>query len=286
MAAAAAVLTHLFRSTLKYFFPTSRHSFLIDRGPYGVPLPARKHQVISEEELRGKNLLVIGDVHGCYDELVELLDKCNGRDPNVCVVFVGDLMNKGPKSAQVVQLVREMGAYCVRGNHDEVALREWQRYCEGGKLSDQFQWLKSLSEDDLKWVSELPYTISIPSKNIIVVHAGLVPGVELEHQNLNHFLHLRDVLLDVHSLKWTGFKAACEGSVPWASAWPGPEHVYFGHDALRFFQRHDYATGLDTGCVYGGKLTGVFPFEGGRTVQVEAHAAYHKPGKIRTTVKE
>lgn len=287
MAAVVAVLTHLFRSALKYIFPASKHSFLIDRGPYGLPLPVRKHQVITEEELGGRNLLVIGDVHGCYDELVELLAKCNGRDPNLCVIFVGDLMNKGPKSAEVVQLVRGMGAYCVRGNHDEVSLREWQKYCEGGvPLSHEFQWLKSLSNDDLLWASELPYTISIPSKNIVVVHAGLVPGVGLECQHLDDLLHLRDVLFVPHSSKWAGFKKPCDDSVPWASAWPGPEHIYFGHDAKRFFQSYDHATGLDTGCVYGGKLTAVFPLEGDRTVQVESHGIYHKPGRSRVTKGE
>lgn len=88
-------------------------------------------QTISEEELAGRNLLIVGDVHGCYDELVELLDKCGcgmggptptAGDNNLCVIFAGDLINKGPKSAAVVKRVRAMGpqAYSVRGNHDEV----------------------------------------------------------------------------------------------------------------------------------------------------------------------
>lgn len=249
------------------------------KSPYGLPLPSVSHQVISEEELGDRNLLVVGDVHGCYDELVELLDACNGRDPNVCLVFVGDLMNKGPESAEVVKLVRELGAYSVRGNHDEVSLSMHAQYSTlAPPLQREFQWLHQLSEEDLEWAHSLPYTITIPSKKIIVAHAGLVPGVDLVEQDPNLLLHIRNVWKDKDS-KWVGTKTAVEGSVPWGSVWTGPEVVYFGHDARKGFQSHPYAIGLDTGCVYGGKLTGVFPFEENRLVQVTAHTIHRSTEK-------
>ena len=288
MAALVAVLAHLFRSTLRRVFPGCRHSFLVDRTPYGLPVPVCVHRTLSELEVGGKSLVIIGDVHGCYDELEELVDRCRCKDTNVCTVFVGDLINKGPKSAEVVKLVRSMGAHCVRGNHDEVCLRGWKNYVEGREpLSPEFRWMRQLDRGDLEWLSELPYTLTIPSLNICVVHAGLIPYVPLSQQPLDCMLHVRNVGYDTAASRWAWHKkTSAEGTVPWASAWTGPEHVYFGHDAIRKLQQYHLATGLDTGCVYGGKLTAVFPLEEeGRLVQVDAITVHQEPGKNKKQKK-
>ena len=78
-------------------------------------------------------------MHGCLDELKDLLDsvyKANDKE-KITVIFVGDLVNKGPFSAEVVQHVRTMeNTYCVRGNHDDYveAGPEWiQGSAMGGK---------------------------------------------------------------------------------------------------------------------------------------------------------
>ena len=277
MSALIGVCVHYFKYCLKTVFPHSRHPLLVDRTPYGLPVPVIKHKVVTEDELRGRRMLIVGDVHGCYDELVELIDTCNARDPNICLVFVGDLVNKGPKSDQVVKLVRELQGYCVRGNHDEVALSAWQQDQDREKsLSSQFKWFNKLSHDDIDWLLDLSFTIHFPSRGILVTHAGLVPGVDIDLQILDNLLHLRDVTFDAKSLTFSGHKNVRSDGQPWAQAWQGPDHVYFGHDARRFFQSYPYATGLDTGCVYGGSLTAVFP-DDNKIVQVKAHNTYRKP---------
>lgn len=69
-------------------------------------------------------------------------------------------------------------------------------------------------------------------------------------------------------------KSDTEGD-PWASSWRGPQMVYFGHDAKRRLQKHPYSMGLDTGCVYGGQLTGVFIKRNvGKLIQVPAKLVY------------
>lgn len=89
-----------------------------------VPKPEVIHKVISEEEASQiSRLIIVGDVHGCLDELQDLLVKCEYEvSTGDRVLLLGDLVNKGPYSAEMVKFVREKGILCVRGNHDDWAL--------------------------------------------------------------------------------------------------------------------------------------------------------------------
>jgi bis(5'-nucleosyl)-tetraphosphatase (symmetrical) len=83
------------------------------------------HAVLEEEQLRGR-VIIIGDVHGCLEELTLLLDQCSFEEENDTLIFVGDLVNKGPSSVGVVRFVHDLAlrgvAYSVVGNHDEKLL--------------------------------------------------------------------------------------------------------------------------------------------------------------------
>ena len=273
MASMLPAVIHLLAS-IKHLLPGN--SAVIRRSPYGVLLPRIQHVLVTEEDIDGRNLLVIGDVHGCYDELRELLEQENvsKESNNTCVIFVGDLINKGPKNAQVIKLARQLRAYSVRGNHDEVCLLEWEKAQQRkGQLSDKFSWMNQLTPQDVQWLYDMPYTISIPSRNFIIVHAGLVPGCSLEDQDPEDMITMRNI---VKKVSGEGYMATKDDTgVCWASKWEGPNHVYFGHDARRLLQQHLYATGLDTGCVYGGHLTAIYPISG-KLVSVKAHTI-HKP---------
>jgi Calcineurin-like phosphoesterase len=76
--------------------------------------PSSKHISLSESSLQSK-LLIIGDIHGCLEELKLLLTKANYHPSSMTVVLVGDLVNKGPYSAEVIKYVKDSNFYCVLG---------------------------------------------------------------------------------------------------------------------------------------------------------------------------
>jgi hypothetical protein len=225
---------------------------------------------------------VIGDIHGCVDELDRLLDRCAlGSDDSV--VSVGDLVNKGPDSLGVLRLCRKVGAKAVLGNHDDLLLRCIAARKEGD--DDEFPELvrkiaKRIDEDDAAWLAALPLYLPLalsPELPIVVVHAGLLPAVPFASQERANLLNMRSIRSDGSPSK------RIDEGVPWASLWVGPEQVIFGHDAVRGLQEWPYATGIDTACVYGGRLSAIEidASQPGkrRIVSVPARREYCAPGR-------
>jgi predicted phosphodiesterase len=210
--------------------------------------------------------LIVGDVHGCLDELLALLLSA-GRTSHDRVVLVGDLCAKGPNSAGVVRWAREAQADAVLGNHDAHVLRAVHGDARVG--SHHRAVADALGADDVAWLESRPLYLRLDGAHEgrhVVVHGGLVPGIPLEQQTREHLLNLRSITAEGEPSK------RIDGA-PWASLWRGPEHVVFGHDAVRGLQRHPFATGLDTGCVYGRELTALV-LPAGELVSVPALRAY------------
>ncbi len=216
--------------------------------------------------------ILIGDVHGCIAEATRLLERL-GAGASDRVIFVGDLVAKGPDSQAVVQLARELGAEAVVGNHEEHLLRARRKPDPERPLKPGHRKVfDALTEADWAYLEALPVTIALETFDVLVVHAGLVPGVPLEQQRRDELLNLRSITTDGRPSK------RVDDGVPWASLWTGPQHVVFGHDAIRKLQRHPFATGLDTGCVYGGELTALVLPER-ELVSVPAKRVWSEPGR-------
>jgi hypothetical protein len=242
---------------------------------------------------------VIGDVHGCLTELHDLLNLLALRDGDR-LFFLGDLVDRGPDSVGVVQAVRELlqaypGSAVVCGNHEEKQLR----------LRDQgrplHSWAGGMNEDQWNFLDALPIVHSVPDLGVILVHGGFFPRFFSLHgpidgsvtgwrkakgkraERMRRFLRIRQVDADGNM---ASLDDPSKGLRHWSETYDGSAgFCFFGHDPqLEPPQplRATHATGLDTGCCFGGRLTAAVLTEGARPgdatfVSVPARAQYAAP---------
>ena len=209
--------------------------------------------------------IVVGDIHGCYDELMALMEKVNLGEKDR-VVSVGDLITKGPKNREVLELFMTDARFTtVIGNHDLALRRKWNG--EDIELKPaQKETHKELRADKDAYASffnRLPFTIDLDTH--LVVHAGLRPNVELYSQTTGDMTRLRTLGPDRESDEGT----------PWYHVYYGDKVVLFGHWPSPEPRRGKKAIGLDTGCVYGYNLT-AYIIEEDEFVNVTAKTAYDK----------
>lgn len=207
--------------------------------------------------------IVVGDIHGCYDELIELLEKVDvGKDDRV--VSVGDLITKGPKSREVLELFMSDGRFStVIGNHDLALRRRWNGEDIELKPSQRETHRELRGEKDAyaSFLNRSPFIIDLDTH--LVVHAGLRPNVELYSQTTGDLTRLRTLGPDRES----------DIGTPWYHVYHGEKVVLFGHWPAPEPRRGKKAIGLDTGCVYGHSLT-AYIIETDEFVSVPAKRAY------------
>ncbi len=179
--------------------------------------------------------LFVGDIQGCALEFQDLLEVVRFDETRHRLALCGDLVNRGPDSAGVLALARRLPALTVIGNH-EVALL-------AGKRTPSLDTVRAQLGDSLpgwlRWLEARP--LFVREDGFILVHAGIAPGKRPEQCTREELTEIRTV----------------DGR-PWFDSWPGPETVIFGHWAQRGKVDLPLCKGLDTGCVYGGRLTGLW----------------------------
>ena len=233
-----------------------------------------------------KRTIIIGDVHGMDVELHQLFEKLIPRQDDQ-IVFVGDLLDKGPNSSGVVKMVRELSSkhdvVLVEGNHEDKHRRFRKHLAKGSdtahKMKDADELAEitdGLSADDKAFLDSAVPFHRIPEHNILVVHAG-IPGDMTEFpENVEEAqalggkrkkkfqLVMRTRFVNGETGKMLQLGAETESDPFWAEVFDGRfGHVVFGHqpfmDGVREFP---HATGIDTGAVFGGGLTAMV-IEGG-----------------------
>jgi serine/threonine protein phosphatase 1 len=144
--------------------------------------------------------IFIGDVHGHFDGLMKLLEAiAPGSDDQV--FFVGDLIDRGPKSAQVIQFIRENAYPCVLGNHEQLllesfpdsrvsqfALQAWLQ--SGGQTTVASYSEPEVLLENIEWLRTLPPYLDLG--DIWLVHAGLHPNLPLDAQTTHEYCWIRE----------------------------------------------------------------------------------------------
>lgn len=251
-----------------------------------------------------QNVYAIGDVQGCYDELCALLEKISYEPTQDQLWFVGDLVNRGPKSLEVLRFIKQQSnVKVVLGNHDLhlLALFFGQTY---SPHSLQPILTAPDREELMAWLRQLPLLYHDPHLNFVMVHAGLPPQwnlaqakscareleMALQQQNIAEFMqHLYGDQPDIWHDDLQGWDRLrfitnaftrlrfCDangrldlksqgrigsqppGFMPWFQV-PNRrsenERIIFGHwAALLGETQTENVFAVDTGCVWGNKLT-------------------------------
>lgn len=196
--------------------------------------------------------LVIGDTHGCFDELKIMLKQTGLILPEDRLVMLGDYIDRGPGSYDLLQYLRLLQdtygkekVVLLRGNHEQMAID----YIESGDINWFFNAGKSTlgsfieNRADIQDISR--YFKSLPlyfaDDDFIYVHAGLRPGIKLKQQQAEDMLWIREEF--------------------YKSSFDFGKTVIFGHTPTQFINGQDYPIisgnkiAIDTACVHGHYLS-------------------------------
>lgn len=252
--------------------------------------------------------IVISDVHGCFQELMKLLEKVKYSNSDR-LIFVGDLVDRGPDSGSVVKWVREMHhktgglVSSVAGNHDDKYVK-WANHQTKRKENPKHpiamrfdenneKVFAELNEEDIAFMRLLPSSIFIEQSNWVIVHAGLVPNVSLANQKRGTLTHIRYV--DNNSHKPVSLDENLNppaNSVYWTDVFAQNYNVAYGHNVHNLMfpnvkHNKSYLVGIDTGCCFGGRLTAFVlpqqtnePITQDNFVQIQSQKIHYKSKKI------
>ena len=122
-------------------------------------------------------VFIVGDIHGCFDELRVLLTQAGFNKDRDQLMTTGDIVGRGPKSLDTIKFIRENGAVTVLGNHDLNAIA-----CAMGlrkvKPSDRLDELLAAPghEELIDWLRKRPVMYRLREQNAVLVHAGISPS--------------------------------------------------------------------------------------------------------------
>jgi serine/threonine protein phosphatase 1 len=199
-------------------------------------------------------ILAIGDIHGCLDKLQRLMDDIGADPVNDTLVFIGDYIDRAGRGKDVVDYVlglkkKYQKVICLCGNHEYMLIRylkgvDEDMYLANGGMATLNAYGISRSDAPCKRKAKIPadhlrffesLMLYYETDQFIFVHAGMLPGIPLVEQTAQDLLWVRQEFID--------------------SDYDFGKRVVFGHTHFSAPLITVNKIGIDTGAVYGGKLT-------------------------------
>ncbi len=221
--------------------------------------------------------VIYGDIHGCLEEWEELRSLIPKNSFEICV---GDILDKGPYPVEALRYAQKNRIFSIMGNHEYKHLRKWW----GRKVildEDQQKIYPKLKQEDFEYIESMPFFLKL--NHLTVIHAGISNRLYLNNPKLN----LLTLLLFMRDVDEKGKFLPLNHNNPnarfWADVYNGHEgFIVYGHSPFKKPNIKENSAGIDTGCVYGNKLTAlVIPntlkpwnFE---ILQVNARQKYAEP---------
>jgi len=213
---------------------------------------------------------IIGDIHGCFEELIALLKKLDytidAKNCFLCIhpnnralIFVGDLTDRGPNSPDVLKLVMENvskgRAFCVNGNHDD----KLRRYLKGNSvtishgLEDTIEQLAlqsaSFSKEVYTFLESLQSHLIFDDGKLVATHAAMKEKyIGQDSKGIRSFCLYGPTTGKLD-------KDGLPTRLPWVSSYTGKALIAYGHETTKESCIENNTVNLDAGCVFGGKLT-------------------------------
>lgn len=235
---------------------------------------------------------VIGDIHGCYTELCQLLDQLGYEYRNHIYthaeqripIFIGDITDRGPESIQVIKLVYQMVvvenvAKYIPGNH----CNKLYRYFLGNRVKIQhglettvaeYQALSpkeqaSIKDKFMQLYEQAPLYLRLPEVQAVIAHAGIKEKyIGRYDKKVESFVLYGDVSGEVD-------KDGRPLRKDWAQHYTGDDWIVYGHTPVLEPRIVRQTINIDTGCVFGNRLT-AFSLPEERIVSIPSQQPFHK----------
>lgn len=214
-------------------------------------------------------IIAIGDIHGCHQEFADLLEQL-ALTKDDQLILLGDLVNRGPDSCQVIELAKAHRAISLLGNH-ELRLLKYRKTNDTAYLKDtDHATFSRLRKEDWAYLEAMPLTQYIQELDTVFVHGGFLPNKPWQKQPAEIVTRIQVIDAKGKPRK----RSDCDDCPAWADLWNGPPFVVYGHTPRPDVYKLKWSVGIDTACAMGGYLTAyVLPEK--KFVQVKARRRYY-----------